>query len=189
MDARTVKTRSAINKAFFELLQETTFDKITVQKICQDANINRVTFYNHYEDKYDLFVDYLDDTIKKIFDDSNKKFDIKDDPKNFFKTLFFNIADLCFKYKGILQTIEHDQNSLVVYILQKKANENVVKLISYRYKDEELKYSPVTIASFLTGGFSNLLVHYITEDNSNFEKLINEANLIIEDLLSIVIVR
>lgn len=187
MDARTIKTKSSINEAFISLLSENSFDKITVQKICERAGVNRVTFYNHYEDKYDLFVEYLDNTIIKLFEDSNNQYDIKEDPTNFFKTLFYNIASLCYDKKNLLKAVERDQNSLVVYILQRKANENVLKLIEYKYKPEELKYSPISIASFLTGGFSNLLIHYISDDRVQFEALINEANKIIEDMLTVVI--
>jgi len=187
MDARTIKTKSAINEAFIDLLSKYSFDKITVQEICEKAGVNRVTFYNHYEDKYDLFVEYLDNTIIKLFEKSNAAYDIKEDPTNFFKTLFYNIASLCYDKKAILKAVERDQNSLVVYILQKKANENVVKLIEYKYKPEELKYSPISIASFLTGGFSNLLIHYVSDDKVAFDSLINEANQIIEDMLTIVI--
>ena len=54
-DRRTVKTRRAICDAFAELLTEKKLHKITVQEIADKADINRVTFYKHYLDVYDLY--------------------------------------------------------------------------------------------------------------------------------------
>ena len=54
-DRRTLKTRKAICDAFAELLYEKELHKITVQEISDKADVNRVTFYNHYLDVYDLY--------------------------------------------------------------------------------------------------------------------------------------
>ena len=50
----------AIIDAFFSLLDEFSFDEITVTQIITEANINRSTFYRHYKDKYDI----LDQMLK-----------------------------------------------------------------------------------------------------------------------------
>ena len=54
-DRRTLKTRKAICDAFAELLTKKELHKITVQEISDKADVNRVTFYNHYLDVYDLY--------------------------------------------------------------------------------------------------------------------------------------
>ena len=54
-DPRTEKTRRAIREAFAELLMQKELQKITVQEIADLAEINRVTFYKHYLDIYDLY--------------------------------------------------------------------------------------------------------------------------------------
>ena len=46
---RTAYTKTAIRRTFFELLEEKDFDKISVREICQRADINRSTFYRHYD--------------------------------------------------------------------------------------------------------------------------------------------
>ncbi|WP_218047335.1 TetR/AcrR family transcriptional regulator [Staphylococcus pasteuri] len=45
-----------INQTAFELLHHNHFDEITVQKICEAAEINRSTFYRYFQDKYDLLL-------------------------------------------------------------------------------------------------------------------------------------
>lgn len=54
-DRRSQKTRKAICDAFSELLAEKELHKITVQEIADKADVNRVTFYKHYLDVYDLY--------------------------------------------------------------------------------------------------------------------------------------
>ena len=55
IDRRALKTRKAICSAFSQLLAEKELHKITVQEIADKADVNRVTFYKHYLDVYDLY--------------------------------------------------------------------------------------------------------------------------------------
>lgn len=50
MDLRVRYTRMVIEDSFLKLLQEKPVSKITVTEICQQAHINRGTFYKHYPD-------------------------------------------------------------------------------------------------------------------------------------------
>ena len=54
-DRRFRKTQKSINDAFAYLLSIKEINKITVKEICEIADINRASFYNHYEDVYDLY--------------------------------------------------------------------------------------------------------------------------------------
>ena len=47
-------TRGAIIDAFWTLLNEKSLDKITVKDVIELAEINRNTFYYHFEDLYAL---------------------------------------------------------------------------------------------------------------------------------------
>lgn len=55
-DLRVRRTKKALFEAFFKLLHEKQFDEITVNELCDVANIRRATFYKHYSDKYDFLV-------------------------------------------------------------------------------------------------------------------------------------
>lgn len=52
---RVQYTQQAIKTAFLDLLPHKELAKITVTQICQQANINRGTFYLHYKDVFDLY--------------------------------------------------------------------------------------------------------------------------------------
>ena len=53
-DRRTQRTRQTLSHALIVLIQEKRYEAITVQDICQRANVGRSTFYAHYQDKDDL---------------------------------------------------------------------------------------------------------------------------------------
>jgi AcrR family transcriptional regulator len=53
-DPRVIRTRQLLVQAFMALLNEKSFQSITVQNITERATVNRVTFYAHFQDKYAL---------------------------------------------------------------------------------------------------------------------------------------
>lgn len=57
-DRRITKTRKAIYAAFLQLLNQKSFETITVQEIIDLADVGRSTFYSHYESK-ELLLDEL----------------------------------------------------------------------------------------------------------------------------------
>lgn len=54
MDIRIEKTQQAIKNAFIELRSQKPLEKITVKELCRLAQINKSTFYTHYNDIYAL---------------------------------------------------------------------------------------------------------------------------------------
>lgn len=63
MDIRIQKTQRAIKDAFLALRSQKPVEKITVKELCQRAQINKSTFYAHYEDIYALSDAMQADTI------------------------------------------------------------------------------------------------------------------------------
>lgn len=53
-DRRTLRTKQLVRDAFLGLLQEKSFNRITVRDVTDLADINRGTFYLHYKDVSDL---------------------------------------------------------------------------------------------------------------------------------------
>jgi AcrR family transcriptional regulator len=53
-DRRSVRTRQHLIDALVALIQEKSYDSITVQDIIDRANVGRSTFYTHFQDKDDL---------------------------------------------------------------------------------------------------------------------------------------
>ena len=58
-------TAVRFDKALLALLDKKPFDFITISEICEEAGVNRSTFYLHYESTSDL----LEETLKYVLDD------------------------------------------------------------------------------------------------------------------------
>lgn len=67
LDRRIKKTKRAILHAFETLMQEKRFDDITVNDICDQAEISRTTFYHYYIDKYDWLEKVVYDVVIEDF--------------------------------------------------------------------------------------------------------------------------
>lgn len=65
-DLRVVKTYRVLYDALLELLEDNSFEEIKVSDICKKALINISTFYSHYNDKYELLVDFIN-VLKEEF--------------------------------------------------------------------------------------------------------------------------
>lgn len=60
-DLRIIKTRKYLLSAFAKLLKRRSFKRLTVNDICEEAQVSRATFYSHFKDKYDLLEFWLRD--------------------------------------------------------------------------------------------------------------------------------
>jgi AcrR family transcriptional regulator len=64
-DRRITKTKAAIREAFFSILKENKSQKITVTNIANRANIDRKTFYLHYDSPEAI----MDEFYKSLIND------------------------------------------------------------------------------------------------------------------------
>src|SRR5438128_5231066 len=61
VDRRILKTRLALRDALLALLATKSWDEISIQEICHQANVGRSTFYLRYQGKEDLLEESLND--------------------------------------------------------------------------------------------------------------------------------
>ncbi|MFF2479720.1 TetR/AcrR family transcriptional regulator [Paenibacillus sp. NPDC058071] len=52
---RMTRTKQSLIDAFIKLINEKDFDKITIADLTEGAQVNRATFYAHFNDKYDYW--------------------------------------------------------------------------------------------------------------------------------------
>lgn len=68
IDRRVGRTQAALHRALISLILERGYDSITVEEICQIANVGRSTFYLHYTSKDDLKQSGLDSLRRQLAD-------------------------------------------------------------------------------------------------------------------------
>ena len=71
LDRRVIKTRAAIKAALDKLVKEQGMDKLTVSALAREANIDRKTFYLHYDSIDDLIDSAASDMVEDIISTIN----------------------------------------------------------------------------------------------------------------------
>ncbi len=62
-DARQIRSRGALSRALLELLEEQSFDQLTIRAITARAGTGYATFFRHYPDKEALLADVASEEI------------------------------------------------------------------------------------------------------------------------------
>lgn len=68
VDRRVKYTKMVLKESFINLLEKKDIAQITIKEICEDADINRATFYAHYNDQYDLMKKIENELLDNIND-------------------------------------------------------------------------------------------------------------------------
>lgn len=63
---RVRNTIKALTDSLIELLSKNSLEKITVKEVCDNANINRGTFYSHFKDQYALYNNLVNELLDNI---------------------------------------------------------------------------------------------------------------------------
>jgi AcrR family transcriptional regulator len=73
IDRRIARTRGTLQHALTSLILEKGYQAITVEDICEAANVGRSTFYAHYTSKDDLKRRGLDEHLRELLTDRQRE--------------------------------------------------------------------------------------------------------------------
>lgn len=160
IDARIIKTRRDLRTALMKLLQENSYDKISVSDICAEAMVNRMTFYKHYRDKYDLLDDLIcniKENILRRIEKEHPDVKLQNDTLEFTFCLIEAIIDECLEHKTILGSL--NDNELVLTMISTTIEKSVSALLKELNREHPLKY-PIEMLSVSITGAASFLVRY-----------------------------
>ncbi|MBS5873326.1 MAG: TetR/AcrR family transcriptional regulator [Clostridiales bacterium] len=148
-------TKWALEASLKNLLLQKPLNKITINDIAEDCGINRMTFYYHFKDIYDL-VEWacVEDAAKAL--EGNKTYDT-------WQQGFLNIFNAVLENKPFIMNVYHsvsrEQVELYLYkltydlligVVEEKASDMVVR-------DEDKKF----IADFYKYAFVGIMLNWI----------------------------
>jgi AcrR family transcriptional regulator len=115
-DRRVKYTKMVLKQSLLELMENKPINQITIKEICDLADVNRGTFYKHYNDQYDL--------LKQIQEELD--FEIK-------ATLNNNLSDTASSSKIITEIIHciAEQNALCKILFTKHGDTEFLRKIMY----------------------------------------------------------
>lgn len=164
-DKRVIKTREKLISAFKVLTESKPIDDITVNEICDKADVRRATFYKHYTDKYDFFRFFVS-TIRVNFENV-----VWGDRKR--------ITDLDYflEYAECLVDYFAENRALVKSICKSEIGANLLEIATHHnyletksrmqkaFDDgEEFCASVETISMMLVGGMARTLLSWACND-------------------------
>lgn len=168
MDKRIIKSKENIKNAFIELRTKKELRKITVKELCEKANINKSTFYAHYEDIFQLSDQIESDVVKQIIDSITHK-----------HSMFFDVAE----FTSELFYAMKSKQELIDIVFSGKQHPNLVYKISIMLKDIIFEFNPqlkndskfnILLDYIIFGGY------YAFEENT---KIDNNSDEIINTLI------
>ncbi|WP_042162475.1 TetR/AcrR family transcriptional regulator [Paenibacillus gorillae] len=143
MNIRMTNTKQSLINAFIHLVSKKDFEKITIADITKTAQVNRATFYAHFNDKFDL-LDFIMGDSASVAIVNRTKGEVKFDQESIYQL----VIALCDFYEQPDIQCRSSYIGLVVPQLKEKAiNElqtYLSKSLSRICTDEEMNiYVPI----------------------------------------------
>ncbi len=154
LDPRVKRTRGLILKSFENLLAEKNFESISVQDVTDKAQINRATFYAHFQDKYIL----LETFIGQMFMQEIEKRTLNVcsySPEN----LRNMILAVC-EFLGRLHTSCAQPHNQFESLIESTIKKQIFDLLSYWLRNSKVPTDiPATVATWAIYGLASHYSH------------------------------
>ena len=184
IDARIVKTKAKLIAVFRRLLSEKSFEDITVNEICEVADVRRATFYKHYPDKY-AFLTYFIETIRYEFDESFDRSESGESSVEYYTKLVRAIINFIDENEDMVKNaLESDLLPVFANMIMRKNYELTLARL-----DEDngvhLSASKKTVASMMTGAVAGAILNWLKNGKDvPSETLISEISSVISAMMS-----
>ena len=164
-DARVIRTKRDLRASLLALLKEQAFEKITVKTICDHASINKMTFYAHYQDKYDLLDDLVRTMGEGVRDGAigSMPIETEEDVAIAFGKLAATLLEKCASHKDEILSVKRSGSTLGLAVFESAIEEIVNNLVKRIAELQPIKSAPSHVAAFLMGGFQKLILTVLEE--------------------------
>lgn len=161
-DLRVIKTKKNLYEALLLMLKDQSFEEIKVSDICKKSLTNRSTFYDHFNDKYELLASFIKDFEKELVEklNENEEFQtVKDYYLKAIALLFDHISDNIDIYTSI---IKNNNNSVAYDMLMQALSKDIEQnLVSKHQYHGSIPIEVVT--SFYVSAVANVCLYYLTD--------------------------
>lgn len=180
-DLRIIKTRKALYHAFEELMKSKSFEQIKVSDICNEALINRSTFYDHYNDKYDLLEEYINSLRDSFTLEITKEDNIERNTKKYYIEIIRLLLNHIEKKKDTYVSIMiNNRNSITNDIFYDILNRAIINQIDGKVISSKIPNEIIT--RFYIGGVTNICFEWLMYGNKySKDDIINYIDLLIPD--------
>ena len=185
-DLRITKTKAALVKAFFGMLDTMEMDDITVNDLCISAGIRRATFYKHFNDKND-FLSFLIRSVREEFDDSIRTQKRTMTTKEYHISYVSTLISFFMQYEvAMVKILKSPMRAMVIDIFSEQNYQDTrLKLLESERTGAHLPASAEVVAAMLTGGVAENIVRWFeSDDRKPIETLKAEISGFIDHIFS-----
>ena len=159
-DLRITKTKRNLYEGLLSIMKEKAFEEIKVSEICQTALVNRSTFYDHFDDKFELLESLIEDLKIDLTTklQENKQLETaKEYYMEMIKLLIDHTYDNITVYSSI---IKHNNNSIVMDMVLDTVLKDVENYIA-EHLPESIEIPIEIISRFYVSAVINVCLEYI----------------------------
>lgn len=165
-DARITRTKNELRKGLLALLRNKTFEKITVTEICQASKINKMTFYKHYDDKYDLLDDCARTTVEEVVGQvrlAHGKIERIEDFPNYFASFVIMAFDKVLEVKDVLLSLSAAEGNFGGQVVANALEQSLEQTMTKLLERLQIRYHVGGVTAFFVGGFASVAIRIIHE--------------------------
>ena len=184
-DLRIKKTKRALFRTFFSMLSEMTFEEMTINALCERAEVRRATFYKHYADKFD-FLNAITRQLRDKFDSAHWKDTSGSNTKEYYVAYAKRVIGFVNEHDIIVKNML--KSDLLPTMMNVITEQNYIDTAERLRKAEKdgmvLKASPEVTAMMCAGGIANIIYHWIADGKiKDVNSLENEIGTMVSSLL------
>ena len=188
-DLRVRKTKKSLNNAFVTLLQEHSFDQLTVNELCDAAGIRRATFYKHFADKF-AFLTYYVSTLRDRFDNIIWKSSADETTSytDYFIAYAMRLIDFISENIVIVENLMNSNllPSLITIVAEQNYRDTRDRLEEASEAGQlKLIASPETVSAMLVGGISTTVFAWLKSGRARSKEIVaQEVGTFIQRVLA-----
>lgn len=160
VDSRRVRmTKKLLKTSLIEIMKTTPLYSITIKDICDGADVNRSTFYRHYDTQFDLYDDVIEDIAKDI-----EVILVKEHEGNF---------DICNFLTKVLEYIESNRDTFLVVLSDKGSlnmGETFNRIIGKFLPADKTTELGTYIVQFIAAGMTSILWNWLSKTDRRSAK-------------------
>ncbi len=184
-DKRIIKTKRSLKTALIEMLAKKDFEHISITELCKKAEISRITFYSHYNDKYGLLDDIFNDMLRTGTEDYYRRQRENNQSRSLaagYVNMLDSILELYYERFDFFQYTNPEKNPYLASRFYSIVLETVEQHTLHVKKRLKLKYSPKKIAGFMCFGMLGF-VNESHKEKMPLEEIKKEARQLLTDML------
>lgn len=184
-DLRVIKTQNILYNTLLNLMREKTFEEIKVSDICNKALINRSTFYAHYNDKYELLADCIQELKKSLTQELKKNNNFSNTKEYYLEMIKLFLDHIELNKEKYLSIIIHNQNSITMNIIYDVLEQDITINLQKEKNLNKTQIPRTIITKFYLGAVVNVGIEWLKNDKKyTKEEILKYFSLLIPDELN-----